>query len=151
MGLKWIGEDFDALQAKLEATSKDALFAATDVLQETMQRAEYDIKRIISISNTKTGEERARAGEGVAGRIETGEMYDSVKSRITSYIGDSARDTIVGEAGWLDDTDEEVMERAFYQEEGTERIAPMNALYQVFSATLPEMKARMAAKGFSVE
>lgn len=150
MGVKWVKGNPNTLRASLEAHGEKAVAAAESALRETVKQAAYDIQRIIVMSETDTGLRRAAAGAGEAGRIETREMYDAVKSKIEFFGADSASNTIVGSFGWLEDTSEKILQRAIWQDQGTEKVAGMMALFQVYVVAVNELKRRLAEKGFKV-
>jgi hypothetical protein len=54
------------------------------------------MQEIITASTTKTGEERAARGGGAPGRIDTGDMFNDVKSTTVKEGG-----IITGKFGWI--------------------------------------------------
>jgi hypothetical protein len=81
------------------------LQAQTDALregEESMQ-AGFDVGREIAYNRiteavTPTGKARAEAGEGEAGRVNTGFM----RANFTSQVKSSGSDRVSGKLGWLD-------------------------------------------------
>jgi len=93
-----------------------------------------DMRRFILEAVTGTGEARAAAGEGVAGRYLTGTMYDAVGSDVQR-----SGDRITGEFGWL----EEVLKYYLYQEQGTSRLEAMHALQKAWVNASEEFQAQV--------
>ena len=144
MGLKWTKNDPETLRANIEAYSREAEDAAIEALGEVVEQAEKDIKHIIEISVTPTGERRAAAGRGVAGRIEKGDMHKAVRGRVAK-TGTHA----TGSFGWLEDG--RGKDHASYQDPGTARIQGMNALFQSFVVATGDLKRKLAERGFKVQ
>jgi len=101
-------------------TTRDEL---SEMVRGIVDDGADNMRRFILEAVTKTGEARVAAGDGVAGRYESGTMYDAVSS--TSY---QSGNESVGEFGWL----EEVLKYYLYQEQGTSRIEAMHALQKAF-------------------
>jgi hypothetical protein len=105
-----------------------------DMVRGVVKDGADNMRRFILEAVTKTGEARAAAGEGVAGRYETGTMYDAVGSDVQR-----SGDRITGEFGWL----EEVLKYYLYQEQGTSRIDAMHALQKAWINASEEFQAQV--------
>ena len=112
-----------------------------EIVEESAELALEEMIRIIELSTTKTGEERAANG-GHPGRIETGNMRDELRRELFSSIeGDRGSHAWVG---WLDDP-------AHYflaQENGVDGLfVGMGAMHKAFNKAREHMFERLQAIG----
>lgn len=99
-------------RAWFEGKVRELTEAAVDALEEAMEAGENITKHHI--------ETRGTARSGKRGRVETGEMRDSVSSDTVR----SSKDEAIGRFGWINRTPY----WARFQEAGTKYIEPMWAL-----------------------
>lgn len=91
-----------------------------EIVTEFAENGERDMLTIIESATTSTGEARAAAGKGVAGRIKSSDMIDDV-----SADAGRNRSAFIGRFGWLKGFEDYYL----LQENGTSRIAAMSALH----------------------
>lgn len=106
---------------KVHNVQRAARLAMDDTVELGKNTMEYNIAT------------RGTAKSGKRGRIETGDMLQSVDSRVVG-----GGDNIVGAFGWLDQNPD----YALYQEYGTEFIEPMLALTDAFEDAQVEFVTR---------
>jgi len=111
---------FDGLAASILARNERVRVEGLSIVQEFATNGEADMKEIITSSTTDTGFAREAAGQGVPGRIDSKDMIGDVSAE----AGGNGSD-FIGRFGWLKGFE------AYYllQENGTTRIAAMNALH----------------------
>lgn len=136
--------DVGALRTGIVAWDKGIRDAAEHAVRVTVAEGEEDMRRTIVEMDTPTGRARAAAGGGIAGRVESGEMYLDIESEVNVE-----GNTIIGEWGWLKNF------QRYYgaQEEGTEGdadrkgIEGMNALGKSSALVRDRIRARMRRLG----
>lgn len=123
-GLVWRNGDLNTLETTIRLRMKDLQEGALQALAESVNEGSTVMHNVIEDSVTPTGEERARRGAGVPGRIDTQAMYNDVHSGAS----DEGNGVLVGTLGWQRDPE------GYYakQEYGSGKIAPMHALLQGF-------------------
>ena len=112
-----------------------------EIVEECADLALEEMIRIIELSTTKTGEERAANG-GHPGRIETGNMRDELRRELFSSI-EGGRGSHAW-VGWLDDP-----ARYFLaQEYGVDGLfVGMGAMHRAFNKAREHMFDRLQAIG----
>jgi len=96
---------------------------AFDIVQEVVQDAVRNQKRVIDTAETNWGRFRQSQGRASAGRRETDAMYDSVTSKV-----DKGPRQVDGYFGWL----HQFRKYFEFQDNGTTRIEAANSLAQAF-------------------
>lgn len=129
------GFNTDQIEAIAFGWKREILNRAKSELTSIAAEAEDEVRTVIRTSITKTGQARQAAGEGVPGRIETGDMHDGVDSRV-----EEDGDDVVATWGWDASTFEEYMA---HQEDGTRFIAPMNALGYSLARAEDQLRGRL--------
>lgn len=112
-----------------------------EIVEESADLALEEMIRIIELSTTKTGEERAANG-GHPGRIETGNMRDELRRELFSSL-DGSKGSHAW-VGWLDDP-----ARYFLaQENGVDGLfVGMGAMHKAFNKAREHMFDRLQAIG----
>lgn len=121
--MQWMGGGPLAIAHELEVHEAGIRQAAHEVMQDISTEASNQQRDLIERAETETGRRRAAAGNGVAGRVETGQMFNGVNGSAT-WVDDS---TISAKWGWQDPEDYYT-----YQDEGTRHIAPALSLLTSF-------------------
>lgn len=141
--MQWKGGGPLALARELEVREQGMREEAHQMMLEISTEARNQQRQLIEHAETETGRRRAAAGQGVAGRIETGAMFNGIDSS-ANWTG---ADTIVGKWGWRDP------ERYYtYQDQGTGRIAPALSLLTSYLVARSDFVRRLrtiARKGIS--
>lgn len=132
--VKLLAPDFELHIRKLQDQIQEIVAESADLALEEMIR-------IIELSTTKTGEERAANG-GHPGRIETGNMRDELRRELFSSL-DGSKGSHAW-VGWLDDP-----ARYFLaQEYGVDGLfVGMGAMHKAFNKAREHMFDRLQAIG----
>lgn len=130
MPMTWTGPSIRQLSTQIEARLVGLEAEIRAMLQEAGVGAELEMRRVIVEATTATGERRAAAGKGIAGRVET----DDMRSSVHYLVHDEGVDMVL-EYGWL--TDKELY--FLFQEYGTSTIEGMNALFTTQQITVLEV------------
>lgn len=114
---------FTQVRLTISETSAAITTQLPDLMEGIVEQGVVDMKDIITNAVTPTGEKRAAAGKGIAGRVETDEMRQEV-------VGEVQVDTnsVTGRWGWL----QQYEDRFGIQEDGFGAITPMHALLGSF-------------------
>lgn len=128
-----LGHISKSVQANLETITERTRDRLAAEMQDIAEGGEFEMRRIIEISVTDTGLKRAERG-GHPGRIETGEMIDSVTHDVTIE-----RDRITAEWGWISNAHTYFLE----QEHGTAQIAAMDAIGQSLEISEQDLIAKL--------
>lgn len=132
--MQWKGGGPLAIAQTLKAQDTRTREAAHAMMQEVVSEAQRRQREIIERAETETGRRRAASGRGVAGRIETGLMFNGTSASATW----DSEHSIVGKWGWQDP------EPYFrYQDQGTRSIAPALSLLTSFLAARSEFTRRL--------
>lgn len=108
--------------------------AAVDAAELAGEAGAAVIAQIIKVETTPTGRERAKAGGGEAGRIDTGALYDSIyddqfnEATGSAHILTTKGGNIQLKLGFINSPD-----YATYQEDGTSTIKAMHSLVEGFT------------------
>lgn len=124
----------DKLVRSITVYGDNVIDAAIDAAELAGEAGARVIAEIIKVETTRTGRERAGASKGVAGRIETGALYNSIyddqfnEATGSAHILTTRGGNISLRFGFIASPD-----YAKYQEEGTVTIQGMHALQQGFT------------------
>lgn len=116
--------DVNLLERQIMGRVDRLVDSLEDEMKEIVEQGASDMQRTIDTAVTPTGERRVASGAGGhAGRRETDDMYNDVKSDV-----ERNGNTIVGRFGWIEDWQE------YYslQEDGSQFIEGMDALGSSF-------------------
>lgn len=134
--MQWKGGGPLAIGHQLEVSEAGVRQRAHEMMQEIAADANRNQREIIERAETETGRRRAAEGKGSAGRIETGQMVNGTNGSAT-WADD---DTVSAKWGWQDPED-----YYSYQDDGTQRIAPMLSLQTSFLVARTEFVRRLRA------
>ena len=117
---------------------------AESEMKDLAEGGEFEMRRIIETSETPTGRARAAAGQGVAGRIKTGEMIGLVEQK----SGKKGEGTYFAEWGWLEDLSS--FNRMKFQNQETRTGADYDAMQSVhnsFEMTVEDFAEKLKGLG----
>jgi hypothetical protein len=136
------GFDISKLEYAVKAYVEDIEDDIERVLERIVDDAMADMIRILETAQTPTGEARVAAGKGIIGRVNEGKM----RAAIERALSPMASGGVAGEWGWLD----EVEKYYDYQEYGTGKIGPMNALQDSFIHARERFREELRSLGLEV-
>lgn len=140
--MQWKGFDITNLEHEIHAIIDEIEHDVRQILDDITREAVADMQRIIESTTSKTGEARQAAGQGFAGRIDTGRMRDDVARALETDM-DGA---VVGTWGWVYNLDEYYLA----QEHGTRSIGAMSALQGSYVAAREKLRDRLRDMGLEV-
>jgi hypothetical protein len=116
MGLLWAGQTFDQMAYGIIALFEEIEVEARQILDDISRECVDDMYRILLAARTKTGNDREAAGQGIAGRVDTGQMSRDIKAALDAGLDGG----VVLTWGWIANVEDYYL----YQEYGTAPRAP---------------------------
>lgn len=140
--IEWKGFDLKELEYAIAAEVKQIEFDAYQALDDISRSAVDEMYRILVNATTDTGRDREARGEGIAGRVDTGQMARDISAALDTDMDGS----VVLTWGWVKD----VQLHYLIQEYGSERIAAMSALQQSYVNAREKLRQRLQDMGLEV-
>lgn len=142
IGIQWQGFDIKDLEHEIHAIIDQIEVDARQILDDIAREVVDEMYSILIAARTATGDRREAAGQGIAGRVDTGSMARDIKAALESDI-DGA---VVLTWGWVDHFEEYYL----LQEYGTNKIRAMSALQQSYIKGRERLHERLQAMGLEV-
>lgn len=141
-GMQNVTALFSSAKLIMDEKSKQVQTEIPAVMEEVVAQGELEMKQIITDSTTPTGEKRAAgqrsskrdAGLGIAGRVESDDMRQSVTSDV--QVEDKS---VTGKFGWIDNFEDYFA----IQEDGYGAIKAMHALLTSFTNARERLRAKL--------
>ena len=142
IGVQWQGFDIKALEHEIHAVIDRIEVDVRQILDDIAREVVDEMYSILIAARTATGDRREAAGQGIAGRVDTGSMARDIKAALESNM-DGA---VVLTWGWVNHVEDYYLA----QEYGTNKIKAMSALQQSYVKGRERLHERLQDLGLEV-